>query len=164
MSLLYWNCQRLGNQHTKNQLAEMVRVKDPSVVFIAETWTDEDRLKNIQKRLEFKYKFLVPRKNKAGGWYFFWKEEFKLEVQTFSKNHIDTTINKNSEDEWRFTDFYEEADTQKRHKSWNRLRSLKNRGSNIWICAGDFNEITRQSEKGEAGFSHMDRCSLSVRC
>ena len=67
MSLLYWNCQGLGNQRIENQLAEMVRVKDPSVVFIAETWTDEDRLKNIQKRLEFKYKFLVPRKNKAGG-------------------------------------------------------------------------------------------------
>ena len=67
MSLLYWNCQGLGNQRIENQLAKMVRVKDPSVMFIAETWTDEDRLKNIQKRLEFKNKFLVPRKNKAGG-------------------------------------------------------------------------------------------------
>ena len=116
MSLLCWNCRGLGNQRTENQLAEMVRAKDPSVVFIAETWTDEDRLKNIQKRLEFKNKFVVPRKNKAGGLVLFWKEELKLEVQTFSKNHIDTVINKNSEEEWRFTGFYGEADTQKRHE------------------------------------------------
>lgn len=37
---------------------------------------------------------------------------------------------------------------KKRHESWERLRSLKNKGAAPWICAGDFNEITKQSEKG----------------
>ena len=149
MSLICWNCRGLGNPCIEDQLAEIVRAKDPSVLFIAETWVDEARLTRFQNRIKWKNKFIVPRKDKAGGLVLFWKEEFKLEIETFSKHHIDTTINKNLVDEWRFTRFYGEPDTQKRHEAWDRLRSLKNRGSAPWICAGDFNEITKQSEKKE---------------
>ena len=42
----------------------------------------------------------------------YWKEEFDLTIETFSKNHIDATIYKNKEGEWRFTGFYREPDTQ----------------------------------------------------
>lgn len=78
----------------------------------------------------------------------FWKEDFDLEIETFSKNHINTTINKNKEDEWRFIGLYGELETQKRHEPWDRLWSLKNKGVAPWICVRDFNEITKQSKKG----------------
>ena len=77
----------------------------------------------------------------------YWKEYFDLTIEIFSWNHIDTTINKNKEDEWRFTSFYGETNTQKRHELWAHLRSLKNCGNAPWLYAGDFNEITRQYEK-----------------
>ena len=32
-------------------------------------------------------------------------------------------------------------------EAWNKLRGLNNRSSIPWICAGDFNEISRQDEK-----------------
>ena len=64
MSLLFWNCQELRNQHTENQLAELVWAKDPSIVFLAETWTNEARLILIQDRLKFKHIFITPRRNK----------------------------------------------------------------------------------------------------
>ena len=89
----------------------MVRAKDPSVVFIAETWTDEARLTLVQDKMKFKHKFMAPRRNKVGGLVIFWKEDFDLNIETFSKNHIDTTVNKNKDDEWRFTGFYREPDT-----------------------------------------------------
>ena len=91
--------------------------------------------------------FEVPRRNKAEGLVLFWKEDFKLDIETFSPNRIDTTINKNQEDEWRFTEFYGEPDTQKRNESWTKLRQLKRRSSSPWLCAEDFNEITQQSKK-----------------
>ena len=77
----------------------------------------------------------------------FWKKDFDLNIETFSKNHIDTIVNKSKDDEWRFTGFYGEPNTQNRHEAWARLKNLKSRGSAPWICAGDFNEITKQSEK-----------------
>lgn len=71
---------------------------------------------------------MVHKTSKAGGLVLFWKENFKLDVQNFSKYHINAKINQNTNEEWRFTSFYGEPDTNKRHESWNRLRRLKNRG------------------------------------
>uniref|UniRef100_A0A2N9FKU0 Uncharacterized protein n=1 Tax=Fagus sylvatica TaxID=28930 RepID=A0A2N9FKU0_FAGSY len=47
MNCISWNCCRLGNQGTVQELAHLVREKDPSVLFLSETWTDEDRLEVI---------------------------------------------------------------------------------------------------------------------
>ena len=147
MSLLVWNCRGFGNLCTEDQLAYLVWAKDPSVIFLAETWTDKVRLEQVQRRIQFKNLFEVLRINKGGGLVFFWKEGFPLDIETYSKNHIDTKINKNTKNERRFIGFYREPNTQKRHESWKKLRNLKNQGSSPWLCAGDFNEITRQSEK-----------------
>ena len=108
---------------------------------------NEDRLIRIQDHLQFKNRFVVHRISKAGRLVLFWKEGFVLDVQRYSKYHIDAKINQNTNGEWRFTRFYGEPDTSCGHEAWDRLRRLKNRGSSTWICAGDFNEITRQSEK-----------------
>ena len=114
MSLLVWNYCGLRNPLTEDQLADLVWAKDPSVVFIAETWADKARLERVKRRIQFKNLFEVPRRNKVGGLAIFWKEDFSLNIETFSPNHIDTTINKHRPDEWRFTGFYGEPDTQKR--------------------------------------------------
>ena len=127
IGLLVWNYRGLENLHTEDQLADMVRAKDTSVVFIIETWTDKARLERIQRKIQFKHLFESPRRDKAGGLAIFWKEDFPLDIETFSPNHIDTIINKNQINEWRFTGFYGEPATQKTHKSWAKLRQLKNR-------------------------------------
>ena len=114
MSLICWNCHGLGNPCTEDQLAEMVRTKDPPVLFLVETWTNEAKLTNIQNIINWKNKFIVPRRNKEDGLVLFWKEDFDLEIESFSKNHIDTMINKNKEDEWRFMGLYGELETQKK--------------------------------------------------
>ena len=114
---------------------------------LAETWTDEARLILIQEHLKFKHIFIAPRRNNSGGLVMYWKEEFDLAIETFSKNHIDATICKNKEGEWRFIGFYGELDTQLKHEAWVRLRNLRTRSQAPWLCAGDFNEVTKQSEK-----------------
>ena len=56
-------------------------------------------------------------------------------------------MNKGKEGEWRFTSFYGEPDTRNRHESWAKLRKLKEKFNLPWLCAGDFNEITKADEK-----------------
>ena len=99
--------------------------KDPFVVFLAETWTNEARLILIQDCLKFKHRFMAPRRNKSGGLVMYWKEEFDLTIETFSKNHICATICTNKEGEWRFTGYYGEPNTQLRHEAWAHLRNLR---------------------------------------
>ena len=49
MSFLAWNCRGLGNPCTIRELGDLIRAKDPSVVFLVETWADEARLKEIKE-------------------------------------------------------------------------------------------------------------------
>ena len=49
MSLLVWNYRGLRNPLTEDQLADLVWAKDPSVVFIAETWADKARLERVKR-------------------------------------------------------------------------------------------------------------------
>ena len=48
MSLQVWNCRGLGNLATEKELGEINRAKDPSVMFIAETWADEAKIIKTQ--------------------------------------------------------------------------------------------------------------------
>ena len=79
------------------ELAEFVQTKDPSVVFIAKTWADEARLKEVKRKIQFENMFVVPREIKGGGLVLFWKESIAVIVKGSDKNHIDVIINKNTE-------------------------------------------------------------------
>ena len=130
-----------------NELAEMVLAKDPSIVFLAKTWADEVRLKDVKRKIQFKNIFVSPRTSRGGGLVLFWRSSIDILVEGSDKNHIDMIINKNKETDWHFTGFYGEPDTQKWIKYWNLLRTLKRKFQSPWLCAGDFNELVRGQKK-----------------
>ena len=53
MSILVWNCRGLGNLRTENELVNLIREKDPSVVFIVKTWADDARLDRTLSKINF---------------------------------------------------------------------------------------------------------------
>lgn len=67
MSYLVWNCHGLENSCTENEPADIVRAKDPSVVFLTETWTDETRLKDVLRKIKFENMFISLRTNRGGA-------------------------------------------------------------------------------------------------
>ena len=113
MSPLVWNCRRLGNLRTGKELEVLIRAKDPSVMFLAETWADEARLKDIQRSIKFDNLFFVERHGRRGGLALYWKNSFDLHVDSFSKYHIDSITNKGSDKTWHFTGFYGEPVTHR---------------------------------------------------
>ena len=147
MNLLCWNCRWFGNQSTKQELGDIIRAQDPSIVFLAETWLDKARLEDIRVRLNFGGMVEVCRDTRGGGIVIFWRKEVDFSLGTFSPNNIDGVLNKGKEHEWRFIGFYGELETSNHHLSWACLRRLRGRNSIPWLCAGDFNEITRSHEK-----------------
>ena len=127
MSCLAWNCCGLGNPCTVRELGDLIRAKDPFIVFLAKTWADEARLKELKRNLGFDNLHFVERISKEGGLALFWKNTVDLQVQTSSKNHIDAIVNKGVDGAWRLTGFYGEPVTHKRIESWNLLRDLNSR-------------------------------------
>ena len=157
MNLLVWNCRGLGNLRTERELVSILRAKDPSVVFIAETWADEARLERTLSNINFDQKWVVPRTTRGGGLVLFWKNSVNLTVVESHKYYIDAIINKNGDNEWRFTGFYGEPDSSRRNEAWAKLRSLNSSQNIPWLCAGDFNEITRQEEKIGGAFRSFNQ-------
>ena len=150
MSLLVQNCHGLGNLHIGKELEVLIRAKDLSIVFLAETWANEARLKEVQRNINFNNLFQVERNLKGwggGGLALYWKNSMDVHVDSFSKYHIYSISNKGSDEAQRFTGFYGELATHKRIEAWNKLRLLNNKHDLLWLCAGDFNEIIRYSEK-----------------
>ena len=67
--------------------------------------------------------------NNGRGLVLFWKTSVEIDIESSFVNHIDATVNKNSNDLWCFTGFYGEPETHKRQESWDLLRSLHGRNS-----------------------------------
>lgn len=124
---------------TKKELGDLAWVKDPFIMFIAKTWTNEARLKKVKCSLKFDHMFLVPLIHKwGGGVVLHWKDSINLRVEASSKNHIDYIIEGGSEGAWRFIGFYGEPITHKRYESWSLLRQLKTQFNLPWLCLGNF--------------------------
>jgi len=113
MSCIVWNCRGLGNQLAIQELVELVQVKAPAVVFLAETLANEARLDYVKERIWFDHKFFVPRITRGGRLVFYWRSDIEVEVVASSLNHIDAIINKSSVSAWHFTGFYGEPKTHK---------------------------------------------------
>ena len=116
-------------------------------MFLAETWADEARLKEIKRNLNFAHLHFVERINRGGGLVLFWRHSIDIQVVSSSKNHIDAVFDKGKDGAWRLTSFYGEPATHKRFESWDLLRHLNSRMNLPWLCSGDFNELVWNSEK-----------------
>ena len=147
MSCIAWNCRGLGNLRTGRELVKIIRAKDPSIVFLAETMVDDVRLEIVQSNIGFDHRWVVPREGRGGGLVLFWKATINLTIEDSNKSYIDAFINKNSENEWRLMGFYGKLELARRFEAWNKLKNLNKHSKMPWLCVGDFNEITRLDEK-----------------
>ena len=86
MSRLFWNVRGLGNQSTIQELAKLVRTQDLSVVFLAETWVDEVKLKQLCDDLCFDEKWAVNRITRVRGLALLWKKYVEIDVDSSSPN------------------------------------------------------------------------------
>ncbi|XP_073282346.1 uncharacterized protein [Primulina huaijiensis] len=78
-----------------------------------------------------------------------WRTPFEVIIHSYSSGHIDCSI-QHEEKLWRFTGFYRNPDSSRRHFSWDmlqRLCSMPELCNLTWLVGGDFNEICFDREK-----------------
>ena len=56
MSFLAWNCRGLGNMHTGRELVQIIRAKDPTIMFLADMLIDDARLEFVQRSIGFDHR------------------------------------------------------------------------------------------------------------
>ena len=90
---------RIGNLCTGKKLGQLVKAKDPSTMFLAETLTDDVRLEFIQNSINFDHRWVVPRVGRSGGLVLYWRSSIKLSIEGLDKYYIDAIINKDLDSE-----------------------------------------------------------------
>ena len=90
---------RIGNLCTGKKLGQLVKAKDPSTMFLAETLTDDARLEFIQNSINFDHRWVVPRVDRSGGLVLYWRSSIKLSIEGSDKYYIDAIINKDLDSE-----------------------------------------------------------------
>jgi hypothetical protein len=134
-----------------------VQTYRPSLVFICETRQSREKVENLRFRIGMKECFHVKGDGKGGGIVLYWSDEINVELQSFSKRHIDVHVSGGPfEHKWRGTFVYGEPKPCDRHKMWTTMRSLKPKSDLPWLMMGDFNEVMWQEE-------HFSRTRRSER-
>ena len=157
---LAWNYRGLENLRIGRELVDIIRAKDPSVICLVETMTDAARLELVQKNINFDHRWMVPTQGRGGGLVMFWKSTINPKVEGSHQYYIDATIDKGTDNEWHLTGFYSELETSKRREAWEILRQLNSCQGVLWLCVGDFNEITKQDEKLGGAFKPHNQMQL----
>ena len=104
------------------------------------------RVEGLKKNLGYDNLFAVSSSGRSGGLGIVWNNEINLVLLPYSQYHIDAIVTEGSNDPWRLTCVYGEAQTNKRHKTWDMLKFIKSSSHLPWVCVGDFNEVLHQTE------------------
>jgi len=148
VSLLSWNCRRLGNPKTVWDLCRLLKENRPDMVFLMETKLTFARFNSLKTNLGFNCVFMVDSKGRRGGLALLWKDDFRVMIQNFSLRHINTTMFSDDHDfSWKFTGFYKYPEVGKRKESWALFRHLAFFSPDAWLYTSDFNEVLVVSEK-----------------
>ena len=73
----------------------MVREKKPTVVFIMETKVHDKNLDFLSIKLGMHNMFVVDSVGKNRGLILLWRDNFSVEIQNYSRRHINTIIHMN---------------------------------------------------------------------
>jgi exonuclease III len=151
MNLLSWNCRGLGNPQAVRDLCQVTKEKKLAILFLMETKCHRNKMESVRVKLGFDCLFIVDSVGRSGGLALLWNNSELVEIQNYSKRHINAIVKDGAiAQSWKFTGFYAHPDWTKRHESWALLNHLRSFVPLPWLCVGDFNEITEQSEKSRA--------------
>jgi hypothetical protein len=150
--VLSWNYQGFGNPRIVQDLSHLVRVKKPNLVFLMETKLRHNKIEGIRIKTGFQNLFVVDCVGKSMGLALLWNKETDVTIQNFSQRRIHAAVWVDGDGViWRFNGFYGHPNASKRHEAWNLLRFFAAGESELWMCAGDINEIVDITEKCEGG-------------
>lgn len=131
----------MGNPQPVRELCALISTHHPKLVFLAETWQNEYRMKNLRWRLGFKNFFVVQSNNNGGGIALYFDESLSVSLHSYSERHIDVLIKEMLyAPVWRATFIYGEPHVQNRHIMWAKLKKIHSLVKEPWVVMGDFNE------------------------
>ena len=150
-NILSWNCRGLGSIPAVNALRRVVISEQPQVIFLQETKLHQAEMERVRMRLKFKSMLVVDcrgdGRRRKGGIALLWREEWEIQILSFSQNHIDAYITMEDGVQWRFTGLYGFPEAENKVKTGLLMQNLYREEERPWLCGGDFNLMLWSTEK-----------------
>lgn len=67
MNAVSWNCRGLGNPRTVRALGDVVKSHNPEILFLIETLSNKERMKQLSGKLGFNNHLAVECVGRSGG-------------------------------------------------------------------------------------------------
>lgn len=132
---------------TVQVLNDLVRDRNPDVLFLIETISVASKVEELRIKLGFSQCFSVDRVGRSGGLAVFWKSVVECNISRYSQNHVDLVFNENNVQKWRLTCFYGFHERARRKQSWELICKLARVSNLPWCIMGDFNDLLYRSDK-----------------
>ncbi|XP_061993372.1 uncharacterized protein LOC133711233 [Rosa rugosa] len=148
-NILIWNCRGIVCNETQRALVDLVQLKKPNLIFLAETLAKPNHIEDLMHRLGFTGRACYPHEDDLQGVALLWRNDISVSVHTLSPHHIDAEIgDPGGPARYRFTGVYGFAARSDRTRTWDLIRTLNAECCDLpWLMAGDFNEILCQIDK-----------------
>lgn len=122
MKIISWNVRGSGRLQTVKRLRQMLKLHNPQMVFFMETKINSRQIEKIRVSYGFFNGIDVSSEGTRGGLCLAWRNDINVQLQSYSKRHIDVIIDEGEERyKWRFTGFYGSPYSQERNEAWNLL-------------------------------------------
>lgn len=142
-----WNCQELGSPLTVRHLKYLIKRFKTIIVFLMEMKQDKAYVEYVNPA------------GINGGLALWWTREVRIHIQGKERNFIDNKVfNDLFGVNFLATWVYGDPDFSRRRQNWDTLKGLGASRREVWICMGDFNDITHHREK--IGGRRNDQCKI----
>jgi hypothetical protein len=103
-----------------------VKEKKPTLLFLMETKSRQLTMEVLRAKLGFVGLFTVDPVGRSGGLALLWNNENELQIQNFTRRHINAEVRiADSDLWWHLTCFYGHPVSAKHHESWALLWHLQ---------------------------------------
>ncbi|KAL9681852.1 hypothetical protein QQ045_013641 [Rhodiola kirilowii] len=93
MAILAWNCRGLGSPFAIRALKDVVKASFPRIIGVPETKLDKKKCEAVKLKLGFNSYFCILARGRSGGMALMWKDDFEVDIISYSFFHIDFTFN-----------------------------------------------------------------------
>ncbi|XP_075084702.1 uncharacterized protein LOC142167957 [Nicotiana tabacum] len=153
---------RAGNTDFRRTFRSMLDYHKPNVVALLETRLADHH--NIMEDFEFSGIAQVPTQGNSGGMTLVWNiDEVNVDQIGGANQEIHAMVKVNNFPKvWLCSVIYASSLLEERLIIWNNLKTVANNLKRPWLVLGDFNEVTRASEKFEGLHVSINRISKFI--